>query len=190
MNGKYVSIDSILERIKRDTGLLVNVDKWDVVEWLFDFIDFVGAPLGYVHKVTDGNLDLKHPSPIIIDDYRGELPCDFHLCKACKTYPDYIPMVATTDLFHLSTYNLQDQVVASSIDYDLAAQHDSTIVYTTYSYELNSNYIFTDFQIGLVEMAYESFPTDENGYPMIPDNTRVIQGAVAFVGEKLARIQV
>ena len=39
-------------------------------------------------------------------------------------------------------------------------------------YRLNNNYIFTNFEEGSVEISYTAFVTDDDGYPMVPDDER------------------
>lgn len=186
IGGKYVTIKSVIERVYRRFGFTTEVTFELAIELLFDLISFVGAPTAFVQKTTDGNQDLGHNNPIIIDNYRGTLPCDFHTCMACRTYPKAIPMTASTDLFHQSTYNLSDYEYQASTEYDLATMVEAEGTHTVYSYRLNNNYIFPDFKTGLVEMAYIAFPVDSDGYPMIPDDTRYITAAVYFIGENIA----
>lgn len=185
LGGKYVSIDSIIERVQRDFGFTWEIRKADCIEWLFDLIDLVGAPTAFVERTTDGNLDIGNPSPIIIDDYRGELPCDFHSCISCRSLPEKIMMHASTNLFHISTYNLSDYSYTVTTDYDLPSIVDTGTTHNIYSYKLNNNYIFTDFQTGLVEMFYLAFPSDKDGYPMIPDDTRYIKAAVFYLAKMI-----
>jgi len=45
----------------------------------------------------------------------------------------------------------------------------------TPKYKLNSDYIFTNFKDGFVEMEYKAYPIDDMGLPMIPDNIRFIK---------------
>jgi len=185
LNGQYVTVDSIIERVKRDTGFTIEIDKWDCVEWLFDLIDFVGAPTAFVEKTTDGNEDLDHSNPIEIVNYRGKLPIDFHTCIACRTYPQGYAMTSSSDLFHVSSFNLSTASYAPSTDYDLPTQVETQNTHTTYSYRLNNDYIFTDFEEGYVELSYLAFPADKDGYPLIPDNTRYIHAAVAHISERV-----
>ena len=72
LNGKYVSLESIVERVYRDTGFEIDVDWIDVAEWIGSVIDLINAPMQYIERITD-DVD-KHYIEIV--NGRGELPCD------------------------------------------------------------------------------------------------------------------
>jgi hypothetical protein len=54
-------------------------------------------------------------------------------------------------------------------------------------YRLNNNYIFTNFEEGSVEISYTAFVTDDDGYPMVPDDERYIRALVAYCEYSIAR---
>ena len=41
LNGKYVSLESIVERVYRDTGFEIDIDWIDVAEWIGSVIDLI-----------------------------------------------------------------------------------------------------------------------------------------------------
>ena len=53
-------------------------------------------------------------------------------------------------------------------------------------YQLNNGYIFTSFESGNVEMAYTAFPTDVNGFPLIPDNIKFLKAVSAYIAHKIS----
>jgi len=46
-----------------------------------------------------------------------------------------------------------------------------------YTYTVNNNYIFTNFSEGVIAIAYQAVPLDEDGYPLVPFNESWIQAA-------------
>jgi len=72
LNGKYVSLESIVERVYRDTGFEIDIDWIDVAEWIGSVIDLINAPMQYIERITD---DVDKPYIEIVNG-RGELPCD------------------------------------------------------------------------------------------------------------------
>jgi hypothetical protein len=54
------------------------------------------------------------------------------------------------------------------------------------TYEVNNNQIVTNFREGRLVMAYRAIPTDDQGYPMIPDDHHVLQFVIASIATKIA----
>lgn len=193
LNGKYVKIGRILEGIYRDYGWQHELDWTDAVEWLGEAMDLIAVPRQYVEKITDGNDDLKHPCPIKIKNYRGNLPCDILNINNVIEGKNRIPMRHTTDIHHIglqmSEAAIQPpasppitsplNVVKNNLTKD-AADTDLT-------YKINDCYIFTNFPEGEVIMNYNAFPTDEDGLPLVPDNVKYIQAVKAYIAEKIGQ---
>lgn len=171
LNGKYVKIERVIESLQRDYRFNTDVDWIDILEWIGECLAAIGAPQLYVEKVTDGNVDLGHPQVIKIENYRGVIPADVVEIIQIRRCPDMAMMKRSTDSFHQAYYchNSPDNNCSSSL-----------------TYKANSGYIFTNFEEGEVQMAYKAFATDERGYPMIPDNQRVINACKLFIAEKIA----
>jgi len=55
----------------------------------------------------------------------------------------------------------------------------------TLSYRINASYIETNFEDGFVELVYNGFMMDENGFPMIPDEARYREAVASFLIERL-----
>jgi len=166
LSGKYVSLETIVERVHRDYGFTVDTDWTDVAEWIGSVIDLINAPMQYTERITDG-----HDRPYIeIVNGRGLLPCDLIRVVQTRTC-EGVPMRYSTDSFHKRMHSAQCP--------DLVCSSDLT-------YKLNDNYIFTNFSTGKIEMAYMAFPTDERGYPMVPDDEKFKQAATAYVAERIA----
>jgi hypothetical protein len=170
-NGKYVKMDTVIEGVYRDYGF-DNLDWIHCIEWIGECLDLIGAPLTYIEKATDGNEKLGHKSPIIIEENRGKLPCDMHklISSFYNNEGNWIPMRVNTDSTHIAYFcNMSED-----------AHRNSDI-----TYKLNNNYIFTDFKEGEVMMVYMANPTDENGYPMIPDNVKYKKACQAYIAQRV-----
>jgi len=165
LNGKYVSLESIVERVFRDTGFDVDVDWIDVAEWIGSVIDLINAPMQYIERITDGTDKPR----IEIENGRGELPCDLVRIIQTRTC-EGVPIRYSTDSFHMARHTDGCR--------DLTCSSDLT-------YKVNDNYIFTNFNKGKVEMAYLAFPTDEKGFPMVPDDEAFKQAATNYVAERI-----
>ena len=170
MTSKYIKIDRILENVHRDYGF--ELDWIHCVEWIGECLDLIGAPRTYVEKATDGNEILGHDLPITITENRGKLPCDMlSLVQAFQNKNGtWLPMRVSTDNSHIS-YRCNE-----SIDYTRE---------TEITYKLNNNHIFTSFGEGEVILVYNANPTDERGFPMIPDNIKFIKACQAYIADKM-----
>ena len=56
-----------------------------------------------------------------------------------------------------------------------------------YVYKLNDSYIYPNFQCGAVQLSYWAIPTDDAGFPKIPDQIKFREAVSAHLTWKLAR---
>lgn len=200
VNGKYVKIARVLERVHSDWGF-DSIPIEDAIEWAGSLFSL--APSMYI---------LKHDiAKIKITEGKGKLPCDLEsIIQTAKLdsgdvlisnvpptlffTPEelllneidsnstnviltelnsltLLPMRWSTDTFHLRYHKT-----------DIDFQNDSSITYI-----VNNNYIFTNFETGTVYMSYLAIPTDEEGLPLIPDNESWIRAAVNEIALMFAR---
>lgn len=132
--------------------LLQDIPFETVVDYAVDFIRIVGTPPSFLDKTA------------IIDivDYRGILPCDYYemtqvrLNDGSKRTFRY-----TTDSFHMS---------------------DNKPEFSDLTYKIQGNCIFTSpLEQGQIEIAYQALPMDEEGYPLIPDNSSYSRALEAYI---------
>jgi len=166
-NGKYRSIYHVIESLYRDEGYTHHINISDVVEWTAEAMALIGATLAYEKKVT-GQDDLN--PTVKIEEYRGVLPCDLHKVLAVREYCSKIPMRYATDSFHMGSH--EDRNIDYTLNSDL-------------TYQLNNNYIFTSFDEGELEIEYIAHMTDENGFPMIPDEVKYIRAIRSYFRHKI-----
>lgn len=97
---------------------------------------------------------------INIKDYRAELPCDFLNIIQVKS-EDGRCYKYTTDSFHMETVENN---------------------YLTY--KIQNNYIYTSNREGTIIVAYKAFLLDQDGFPLIPDNSSFIEALEAYIKKK------
>jgi len=160
VNGKVKSIQHIIEKVFRDTGLVEGVDLHDAIEWAGECIELIGAPQSLTNKVES----------VTIENGRGDLPCDLHLVmqSRVKTGNGYSAMSYATDNFHRHCSNSPDVGCVCTV-----------------TYTLSDDCIFTNFDSGVIEIAYRALPTDGNGWPTIPDNIKVVKAVEWYIREKI-----
>jgi hypothetical protein len=159
-NGKYVSLATIIEKIHRNTKGIHRIDFYDAVEWAGEAIELIGS----VFTLKDDHACIK------IEDYKGKLPCNLFLLMGTREYQYKYPMRYSTDTFHHA-------LVCQEINSNCAG--------ADITYSINDDYMFTSFQEGTVEISYKAIPTDDQGYPLIPDDIKFVQAVTHYILERL-----
>jgi len=94
LNGKYISIKTIMEELYADNGYQYELPWADAMMWTEEALGLIGHPRQYVRKVTghkeNPNLDIKN--------YRAQLPCDFY--KLEQVAVNGQPAEYSGDTFH------------------------------------------------------------------------------------------
>lgn len=170
----YISIKQVLDNIL-DHPMLQNVTLDRAVSYAVELMRIVGCPDIFVERTAV--IDINH--------YRGKLPDNFYEMIQVRTHGNindnychsdfndnctkrnkgnnYRIFRYTTDSFHMSKHK-QDS-------YDL-------------TYKLQGNFIYTSIKEGKIEIAYRSFQTDCNGFPMLPDNSSFILALEYYIKKK------
>lgn len=151
---KYISLKVIMDNIL-DHPMLKDVSFERAINYTQSFMRIVGCPRIFEEKVA--LIDIK--------DWRGVLPCDFNDIIQVRTHSDcgkknYKVFRYATDNFHMSN-NKQDS-------FDL-------------TYKIQGNVIFTSMKEGTIEIAYNAFAVDSEGYPLIPDNSTFIRALELYI---------
>ena len=147
--------------------MLRDIPFETVVEHTVDFIQLVGAPALYEEKTAI----------VKVEDWRGALPCDFYKMIQVRVAPTQhnprwdgdcilpMPLVyrASSHTFHMSDFKL-----------NAAATGELT-------YKLQGMMIFTSTKNVDVEIAYSAFAVDDEGYPLLPDNTSFLRGLEYYI---------
>lgn len=93
-----------------------------------------------------------------VDDYRAKLPCDFY--KIIQVRPKGRPaLIASTDSFFMG-----------------GRYRDSNN-----TYKIQGNIIYTSLEDDTLELAYLAIDTDEDGYPLIPDNSSFTRALELYI---------
>lgn len=138
-----MSIKQILDDIT-DHPLMKDVTLERVVKHSIDFMRILGVPQIFENKVE--KLEVKN--------HKALLPCDFYQMNQVKLLgncPERSKVFRyTTDSFHL-----EDKYHGKSVDL---------------TYMIQNSVIFTSIEEGDIEISYQAVMTDNDGYPLIPDN--------------------
>lgn len=97
---------------------------------------------------------------VSIEDYRGALPCDMYRLIQVKDVETGVCYRSSTDSFFHS---------------------DDKPEMLDLSYKVQGGVIYTSNKEGEVEIAYMAMQMDDEGYPMIPDNSSFIRALESYI---------
>lgn len=141
------SVKITVSKIVRDLGLGDReINYQDMYEWIAEGLKEIGVSYQFTHK----------PATIIVEDWKGELPCDFY---------EMVRIMGSDQSTNSMTGN----------DY-LIGDSQTTIDNTSNqsnNYKINHNVITVGFQTGELSIQYFAFPVDDEGFPMVPDNVEI-----------------
>jgi hypothetical protein len=153
MADKYVSIFRVMEEVLQNEGYAHEFDWGDVLSWVGKALGLIAAPAIYSTKVTGQDPLTPH---IICSNYRGYLPVDF-------------------------VSILTDGVRDSDTKRIYVHSNNVSKNYGSPTYVIKENLIDISDENAILELAYTAFMIDEHGFPMVPDNERVIEAVRSFV---------
>lgn len=142
MAEQYTNIRLILDKIMRHP-LMQDISLETAVDYTVDFMRIVGVP----------NMFMEKTAIIEVEKYRAMLPCDYYQMIQVRKI-NGPAFRYSSDSFHMSECK-------DSNGRDLA---DLT-------YKIQGNVIYTSIESGEIEISYEAIATDNEGYPLLPDNS-------------------
>ena len=169
---KLTSSKEIISKVYRDLNLR-DANRWqDMIEWIGEGLEAIGAFPQLVRRVED----------ITIDEYKACLPCDFYkIQQVMFNGLQLLPLNATL----ANTFDPQD----ASQDY-LSQDIDTVTLANNvrkgnYGYYIEDCYIKTNFRDGEITLAYMGFPVDDDGFPKVPDDYYYKEALLAYIIKKL-----
>jgi len=162
------NIRRILDRAMRHP-MLRDIPFETAVEYAVDFISLMGTPALYDEKTAI----------IEVNDWRGQLPCDFesmiqvrvapkqHCCDL-ERFPAFGPLV-----YRYSGHS-----------FHMSKAKPSAAFSGELTYKIQGMVIFTSTKDIDVEIAYRAFATDDEGFPLLPDNPSFLRGLEAYIKQQ------
>ena len=148
---EYISIKELLSRVLRHK-LLQEFTLEQAIQYTIDFIGIFGFPELYEDKQAE----------IDICDYRGKLPCDLisiDMVKDCRTN---VPLRSMTAAFN-----------PGGKYYNHLRQEPQ--------FKTQNRTIITSFPEGKVIIAYKAIPVDDEGLPLLVNNTKYLKALELYV---------
>lgn len=151
------SINVVISKVVRDLGLGdKEINYQDMIEWIAEALKAIGVYSQFTHKFAE----------IDIEDWKGELPCDFHaMVRIMSSSESGDPITGNEYLVGDSSTTINDTSHATN------------------DYKINHNVVTVGYQTGTLSIQYLAFPVDTEGLPLVPVNDefkRAIFWKVAF----------
>ena len=167
-----------MDRLTRNP-LMQDLTLETVIDYAIDFMRIVGIPKTFIDKVE----------PISIENYRGELPCDLYKIIQIRPIPVNLNEIEGSD-----NPQEQSQVLIDprkpALRYSTDSFHISPLRRgSDLTYKRQGNCIITSFEKGAVEVAYQALPIDDNGYPLIPDDSTYTRALELYIKVQYYTIQ-
>lgn len=160
INGNYKSLGTILYKILRNP-LCAELSYEDAAEYALEFIKLLGAPVAYINKTEY----------ITLNCYKAEIPCGLLYVNGIRYFEDdlknAIAMRESTNVYHINNDEFVNPGKSNSNN--------------EFTYKLQNGIIFTSMEDGCIEISYEAIATDDEGYPLVPDNQKVELGMEYYI---------
>ena len=160
----YISIREITDNLLAHP-MLQDLNFERIINYAIHFMRKLGVPNTFVDKVVD----------LEVSDFKALLPCDFYKIIQIKKGPHVLRY--TTDSFHM-------EPTIRKIEDGCCKKHPHLHRGVDLTYKLQGNVIYTNFKTGVITVSYQAILTDEDGYPLIPENSSYIEALEAFIKEK------
>ena len=165
-NSQYIKLQEVLSRILRHP-LLQSVNMEQAVQYTVDFIHIFGLPDMYEDKEV----------LVPIENFRGQLPCDLVSINQVMDTCTHRCLRSMTDTFFPDKYE-RGKRTAGYVGY-----HDEM------TFKVQNHIIFTSFENGEVKINYKSIPVDENGFPLILDNSVYLKALELYIKKEVFTIK-
>lgn len=152
MSEQYTNIRLILDKTLKHP-LMQDLSFETVVDYTVDFMRIVGVP----------NMFLEKTVVIEVSNYRAMLPCDYYKVIQIRK-PGGPTFRYSSDSFHMSEYK----------DFNNRPISDLT-------YKIQGNIIYTSIENGEIEISYKAIAVDDEGYPLLPDNSSFTRALKLYI---------
>lgn len=151
---KATSSKTIIAKVFRD--LRPEDDYWiaDAIEWMGEALEHIGAYSQLEKKQT----------VIQVSDHKFEVPSDLMEIQQIAYSNKHLDEDVTEE--DMEDVDDSDLIPLKLDAATIGINDDATVQ----SYTPNVNYINTSFEQGIVVLAYLAIPTDDDDFPLIPDN--------------------
>jgi len=154
--GNYTTIKTIMENINRDVEYDSELNIYDVAEWAWKAMDLIGAKVSLSQEETI----------IDIEDYRGVLPDDYKSIISVRGKNNINMITSSDDFMKTNNSNALGSMAVGT-------------------YKIDHKTIFVDLKDGELQIAYNAIRLGDDGFPLIPDETRYTDAVASYIIYKM-----
>lgn len=158
-NSNYKSLGSVIWKVLNNP-IAQELTYEEAAEYALEGIKLLGAPVIYLDKLS--KIDLNY--------YKASLPCDLLYIEGVEYYDGHtsnpIAMREATNIYHMDPEEFTNE---QDTEFNLRGNHRRN----EFTYKIQKGIIYTSMEHGCIQIAYKAIASDEEGYPLIPDNQKV-----------------
>ena len=156
---------SIYKQVSVKRVIADVIDRgFTTTDWYNRAPEWVGSALAYM-KIHNGLISVTEEKEVV--DYKCMLPCAL------------VALIAIE-------YNGERLSYASQKNHHDTSDFANVVYAGQNTYTLNrNNYAQFNFETGTVKIHYKSIPVDEDGFPLVPDDERLLDALSWFVMKRI-----
>lgn len=167
MIDKFISIKQIYAKLSRDLDLNYEIPEADIIEWVAEALEMIGV-YGQYEEI---------PDCITLNGGKAKLPCGFHKLVDINYKQQPLYWATQTNANNYACSSCQVPVCKGDNCNNTFYLNDNYLI-TNINKGIDSNLPDTDKNICI---TYLGIRTDEDGYPMIPDDIYYIKAVTAYI---------
>jgi len=190
ISGNFISVKSIADKLMMNP-ILKDLNFEFIIDKTIECLRLVNMPPIYVPGTAT----------IQITNFRGDLPIDMIYLKQAffisnSTGASGFKGTTPADLLTGQSLSMQDNTSPLNTDL-IPMQYATDNVHESYmclphsnsnnnalTFSLTNNKIYTNIEQGGVFLTYKAIAVDENCYPLIPDNIKLIRAIESYIKYK------
>lgn len=153
---RYISIDSILEQVKRRNPWIDRINFYDICSYIDESYGLIASPVSFINRVTGNSLIRPH---VKVKNYVGELPPDLIDVEVggVRDVDSGIVYRQSLDSFHKMPHQTGNNLYVTG----------------SKTYKIENGYIYLgEDEEATLEISYKAMPIDDRGFPMIVDRPK------------------
>jgi hypothetical protein len=138
----------------------------------------------YPMRYTTGNFDMGNQTPTV-SDKADPVPSTANIVMLAMTLYDWDYDTALTRVNSDPLLKSKMKAILNLGTTKIDQVGNQQPLVTDYVYMISSSYLKTNVRDGYIMMAYQAVPTDDEGYPMIPDDADFLEAIYWYITMKL-----
>ena len=203
--GQYTHIKEILEKIRDEFGFedvpmdiamehtWIALGRLGVKNFLEDYSEEIHIEnnrgiLPNNMMIVEGIRD-KHSHTILVPSKDIYITSDLNTSATGEHYLAGFTVTGTDDVEEITpgVYNNKVTLEPNYAIIESIPGNTPSLDSLSIGYQIKGNYIFCDLSNGTLEIKYKGFPIWDDNTPKIPDDPKVIDFIVNYIGEKIAK---